>query len=154
MTTADHTHSMHQVDLQSVGHGSVPTSTEAAEVLVVGSEDWGIRDAIRQLTTAGRTVHRCSETADAPFPCYALIEGRGCPLNTGQIDVVLNIRTRADSQPSLSEMGAICGLRDGLPLVIAGRSETSGLAPWAELVPVTGDIVSTCDDAVQRGKQG
>ena len=37
----------------------------------------------------------------------------------------------------------------GLPLVIAGLSETSVLAPWAECVPVTGDIVSTCDDAVK-----
>jgi len=144
---------MHPVDLEPATREDRPTATGAAEVLVVGSDDWGIRDAVRQLTAAGRAVHRCSDSADAPFPCNALIEGRGCPLNTGQVDVVLDIRTRADSEPSMSEMGAICGLRDGLPLVIAGRSETSGLAPWAELVPVTGDIVSTCDDAVRR-RQG
>ena len=145
---------MHPVDLESVEHEDRPRSTQAAEVLVVGSDDWSIRDAIRQLTAAGRSVHRCSDSADAPFPCNALIEGRGCPLNTGRVDVVLDIRTRADSEPSISEMGAICGLRDGLPLVIAGRSETSGLAPWANLVPVTGDIVSTCDDALHHRRQG
>lgn len=150
MSGSSDTRSMHPVDLDSGQHEDRPKATQAAEVLVVGSDDWGIGDAVRQLTAAGRTVHRCSESADAPFPCNAVIEGRGCPLDRHRVDVVLDIRTRPESQPTLSEMGAICGLRDGLPLVIAGRAETSDLAPWAESVPVTGDIVSTCDDVVQR----
>ena len=142
--------SMQPVGLESGESEDRPEQPPAAEVLVVGSDDWAIGDAMRQLNSAGRKVHRCSDSADAPFPCNALVAGRGCPLNTRRVDVVLDVRTRADSQPGLSEMGAICGLRDGLPLVIGGLSETSDLAPWAERVALAGDIVSTCDSAVRR----
>ena len=122
----------------------------AEEVLVVGSDDWAIGDAAGQLREAGRTVHRCSDSAEAPFPCNALIPGRGCPLDQHNVDVVLNIRSRPESQPSISEMGAICGLRDGLPLVVGGLSDMSSFAPWADRVPPTGDIVATCDEAVGK----
>jgi hypothetical protein len=124
--------------------------TMAAEVLVVGSDDWAINDATSQLHAAGRTVHRCSESAESPFPCNALIPGRGCPLDRHEVDVVLNIRTRPESQPTIAEMGAVCGLRDGIPLVVAGMSEMSGFSAWAERVPLEGDIVTTCDAVVEE----
>jgi hypothetical protein len=124
--------------------------TMAAEVLVVGSDDWAINDATSQLHDAGRTVHRCSESAESPFPCNALIPGRGCPLDRHQVDVVLNIRTRPEAQPTIAEMGAICGLRDGIPLVVAGMYEMSGCSAWAERVPLAGDIVTTCDRVVEE----
>jgi hypothetical protein len=128
--------------------GSEPEmTTRAAEVLVVGPDDWAIGDAAAQLAAAGRVVHRCFETSEAPFPCNALIPGRGCPLNQHHVDVVLDIRSRPGGQPSLAEMGAICGLRDGLPLVVAGSMDAGGFAPWAQRVPFAGDIVSTCDQA-------
>jgi hypothetical protein len=66
------------------------------------------------------------------------------------VDVVLNIRSRPEHQPALGEMGAICGLRDGLPLVVGGLSDMSSFGPWAEKVPPTGDIVATCDEAVRK----
>jgi hypothetical protein len=138
------------VDLAELDDGDRPKSTIAAEVLVVGADDWAINDATTQLRAAGRTVHRCSESAEAPFPCNALIPGRGCPLDRRDVDVVLNIRTRPDAQPTLSEMGAICALRDGIPLVVAGMPEISGFSVWAERVPVDGDIVSTCDRVVEE----
>jgi hypothetical protein len=138
------------IDLARLEREGRAEATHAAEVLVVGRDDWAINDAASQLHAAGRVVHRCFESADAPFPCNALIPGRGCPLNQHQVDVVVDIRTRPGVQPTIHEMGAICGLRDGLPLVTAGISEVSGLAPWAEAVPPAGDIVSACDDAVRR----
>jgi hypothetical protein len=138
------------VDLAEPLDGDHPKGTIAAEVLVVGADDWAINDATTQLRAAGRTVHRCSESAEAPFPCNALIPGRGCPLDRHDVDVVLNIRTRPDAQPTLSEMGAICGLRDGIPLVVAGMPEISGFSAWAERVPADGDIVSTCDRVVEE----
>ena len=135
----------------TVIEGDPPKQAEiAAEVLVVGNDDWAIGDAASQLREAGRTVHRCSDSAEAPFPCNALIPGRGCPLDLHSVDVVLNIRSRPESQPSLSEMGAICGLRDGLPLVVGGLSDMSSFAPWADKVPPTGDIIATCDEAVRK----
>jgi hypothetical protein len=138
------------VDLADLEDGDHPKRAIAAEVLVVGQDDWAVHDATSQLLAAGRTVHRCSESTEAPFPCNALIPGRGCPLDRRQVDVVLNIRTRPEAQPTLAEMGAICGLRDGIPLVVAGLSEMSGFSAWAERVPPAGDIVSTCDRVVQE----
>jgi hypothetical protein len=141
---------VHPVDVARLGDEDRPKRTLAAEVLVVGPDDWAINDATSQLLAAGRTVHRCSESAESPFPCNALIPGRGCPLDCHQVDVVLNIRTRPEAQPTIAEMGAVCGLRDGIPLVVAGMSEMSGFSAWAELVPLAGDIVTTCDRVVEE----
>jgi hypothetical protein len=141
---------VHPVDVAEPTDGERPKGTIAAEVLVVGADDWAINDATTQLQAAGRTVHRCSESAEAPFPCNALIPGRGCPLDRHDVDVVLNIRTRPEAQPTLAEMGAICGLRDGIPLVVAGMPEISGFSAWAERVRADGDIVATCDQVVEE----
>jgi hypothetical protein len=126
-----------------------PKRTKAAEVLVVGLDDWAIGDAAAQLRAAGRVVHRCCDTVEAPFPCNALLPGKGCPLDQHDVDVVVNIRSRSGEQPTIAEMGAICGLRDGLPLVVAGMTEVTGFGPWAHRVPMAGDLVATCDEAVQ-----
>jgi hypothetical protein len=122
----------------------------ATEVLVVGTDDWAISDASGQLEAAGRAVHHCYESSETPFPCNALIPGVGCPLDQHQIDVVVNIRTGPGSGPTMAEMGAICGLRANIPLVVAGLSDASEFAPWADRVPLSGDIVSTCDETVRR----
>ena len=117
---------------------------------MVGPDDWGLNDASKQLLDAGRTVHRCSESAEDPFPCNALNPAIGCPLKRHSVDVVLHIRSRADGQPTLAEMGAICAIRDGIPVVTAGLSELPEFAPWARRVPPDGDLVITCDEAVQE----
>jgi hypothetical protein len=120
----------------------------ARQILLVGSEDWAIRQAQEDLTEAGRVVHRCHESAESPFPCNALIAGAGCPLDRFSVDVVLDVRSRAHADPSLGEMGATCGLRAGLPLVVAGLSGAMKLAPWATRVPADGTMVDSCDAAV------
>ncbi len=122
-------------------------------MLVVGVDDWAIADATDHLTGAGRKVHRCSESAEAPFPCNALVPGHGCPLDRRTIDVVLDVHSSARPGLRLSEMGAVCGLRDGLPLVVAGISDGSVLAPWAHEIPVGGEIVANCDEAVRSHSQ-
>jgi hypothetical protein len=131
----------------SSGTGPVPTGA-AREILVVGSEDWAIRQAQEELTEAGRVVHRCHDSAESPFPCNALVAGMGCPLDRHPVDVVLDVRAGPHRDPSLGEMGAICGIRAGLPLVVAGLSVAMKLAPWATRVPAQGTIVESCDAAV------
>jgi hypothetical protein len=68
------------------------------------------------------------------------------------VDVVLNVRTRPEAQPTLAEMGAICGLRAGLPLVVGGMPRPTGFSAWAERVSPAGDIVSTCDRVVRSAQ--
>jgi hypothetical protein len=135
-------------DIQIISdHDGTPRT--ANEVLVVGGDDWAIDDAAGQLTAAGRTVHRCCDSSEHPFPCNALVPGRGCPLEQHPVDAVLIVRSRPAAEPTISAMGAICGLRDGLPVVIGGISDASPFSPWATRVPPTGDIVATCDEAVR-----
>lgn len=129
-----------------------PTRPSAAEVLVVGSDDWAVRSSAAELSAAGRSVHRCHDDTAVPFPCNALVPGRGCPLDNHHVDVVLNVRASPQAAPSLGEMGAICGLRAGLPLVIAGLSHAMKLAPWATKVPAEGDVVTSCDEAVRNNR--
>jgi hypothetical protein len=129
---------------------AAPEAVKAEEVLVVGVSDWAVAEAAVQLAAAGRKVHRCSDSTDAPFPCNALVPGRGCPLDRNHIDVVLDVHSGPRSKLQLSEMGVICGLRDRLPLVVGGISDASTLGPWAEQVPPGGDIVSTCDAALRK----
>jgi hypothetical protein len=153
VTRKDQTRTVQQVDTDAIPDEDHRNSIHAAEVLVVGPDDWAVDDAASQLRAAGRIVHRCHDSADDPFPCNALIPGRGCPLDLHPVDVVLDIRSRPDARPTLAEMGAICGLRAGIPFVTAGMAEISGLGPWATRVPPSGDIVSTCDEVARREAQ-
>lgn len=140
------------MDIEIIPAGR-PARNRAEQVLVVGGDDWALDDASSQLTEAGRTVHRCCDSSDHPFPCNALIPGRGCPLNQHPVDAVLAVWSRPVAEPTMSAMGAICGLRDGLPLVVGGISDASPLSQWATRVPPVGDIVATCDQAVQAHEQ-
>jgi hypothetical protein len=137
------------VDDNPEGEGA-SGNTLAKEILVVGVADWAIAEAAAQLVAAGRTVHLCSDSAETPFPCNALVPGRGCPLDRHNVDVVLDVHSSPRSKLQLSEMGVICGLRARLPLVIGGISDDSVISPWAEHVPPGEDIVSTCDMAVNK----
>ena len=148
---------MTNINLSQLEHLGLAGSTKlpstvglAAEVLVVGVDDWAIADVAAQLLAAGRKVHRCADSVEAPFPCNALVPGRGCPLDKHPVDAVLDVHSRPRERLPFSEMGAICGLRSGLPLVMGGISDGSVLTEWAEQVPPGGDIVSTCDAAVAK----
>jgi hypothetical protein len=45
-------------------------------------------------------------------------------------------------------MGAVCGLRQGIPVVEGGLSGSSPFGPWSVQVTPSGDIVETCDAVV------
>jgi hypothetical protein len=124
----------------------------AGDVLVVGTDDWAIGEAVSKLVAAGRRAHQCSDSVEAPFPCHALVTGRGCPLDRYPVAAVLDVHSRPRARLPLSEMGAVCGLRAGLALVVGGLAGESILSPWAHHVPVDGDIVSACDRAVAEGR--
>jgi hypothetical protein len=135
------------IDLPHLEHDAPTNGTRPREILVVGTQDWAIVDAVSQLRDAGWTTHRCCDSVETPFPCNALVAGRGCPLDTHDIDVVLDVRPRPRSTPALGEFGAICGLRSGLPLVTAGVPGNTGFGAWATQVPAAGDIVTSCEEA-------
>ena len=95
-------------------------------VLVVGTDDWAIEQSATELEAGGCRVLRCHEPGEPAFPCNALIEGRACPLDVG-FDVVVTVRARPLSEPCQAELGVICALHQGTPLVVAGVASEQAL---------------------------
>ena len=125
----------------------VPGGTSAEEprtapptVLVVGTDDWAIEQSATELEAGGCRVLRCHEPGEPAFPCNALVQGRVCPLDVG-FDVVVTVRARPLSEPCQAELGVICALHQGVPLVVAGVASERPFGPWASLaVEQGGDV--------------
>jgi hypothetical protein len=118
-------------------------------VLVVGTDDWAIEQSATELEASGCTVVRCHEPGEAPFPCNALVQGRTCPLDVG-FDVALTVRARPLGEPAPSELGVVCALHVGTPLVVAGVASERPFGPWASLtIEQGGDVVTACEKVVR-----
>jgi hypothetical protein len=64
------------------------------------------------------------------------------------VDVVADMRARATREITPGEIGVLCGLRAGLPLVVAGLAHTGPFDGVASLVVAPGgDLASACEDA-------
>jgi hypothetical protein len=116
-------------------------------VLLVGTSPFVTERATRELIRAGHEVVRCHAQDEAPFPCRALLEGRGCPLDAGPVDVVVDCHARPSRVPALGEGGVVCGLRAGIPLVVAG-SPVHPYWRWAAIeIGHDGDLLAACEQA-------
>ena len=115
-------------------------------VLVVGTLPRSIDKAEQRLRDAGHEVVRCTESGQSAFPCAALTDERGCPLEVAPVDVVLDAREHAEAPHSPFEAGASCALKRRIPLVTSGAAHP--FSPWA--VAALGedeDIVAGCEAA-------
>jgi hypothetical protein len=107
-------------------------------VLVVGTDDWAIEQAVAGLTAAGHQALTCHPLGQPAFPCNALVEGRVCPLDAG-FDVVVTMRARPLEAPAAGELGVVCGLHAGAALVTAGMGVRNPFARWADRSVGTGN---------------
>jgi hypothetical protein len=119
-------------------------------VLVVGTDDWAIEQSADVLAAARCEVSRCHEPGDPAFPCNLLHPERGgCPLD--RVDVVVDVRATAQPSPAAGEIGAICALRAGQPLVLAGLLTQNPFAgSEAAAVGPGGDLREACADVASR----
>jgi len=118
---------------------------DAPRVLLVGTDDWAIEQSAAALEEAGFGTLRCHEPGEPDFPCNALIEGRTCPLDIG-FDVVATVRARPLDTMALGELGVVCALRHGIPLVAAGVAPERPFGPWAAItVEQGGELVVACE---------
>jgi hypothetical protein len=123
----------------------LPEVRTTSRVLVVGTDDWAIEHSASALEEAGFGVLRCHEPGEPAFPCNALIEGRVCPLDVG-FDVVATVRARPLDTMAPGELGVVCALRTGVPLVAAGVAPDRPFGPWASLtVEQGGELVGACE---------
>jgi hypothetical protein len=115
-------------------------------VLVVGTDDWAIEQAAAVLADGRCEVARCHSPGEPSFPCNLLHPERGgCPLD--RIDVVVDVRATAHAGPAPGEMGAVCALRAGRPLVLAGLTASNPFAGTeAAVVGPGGDLREACAD--------
>ena len=123
--------------------------TARTRVLVVGTHEWAIDQAAAAVESAGLNVLRCHEPGQPAFPCNALVEGRTCPLDAG-FDVVLTARARPLGALAQSEIGVICALHHGMPLVVAGVAPEFPLGPWASETLKQGEDVAVACEAAAR----
>jgi hypothetical protein len=115
------------------------------DVLVVGTDDWAIEQGADAVASAGHRVRRCHEPGAPVFPCNALRPGGICPLAQG-FDVVVSMRARPLSPPSLSELGVICALRVGAPLIVGGLVQGNPFEAWTTgVVDDAGDVPSAIE---------
>lgn len=125
-----------------------PAALRRLTILVVGTEDWAADQSAKVLQSCGHRVLLCHEPGEPAFPCNALIPGRTCPLDAG-FDVVLTARARPTPAPAPGEMGVICALHDGAPLVSAGIAQKNPFTPWSTAtVGPDGDLAEACQAAV------
>ena len=121
-------------------------------VLVVGTDDWGIQQAVDQLEAAGIPTRTCHPIGEPAFPCNALVEGRVCPLDAG-FDLVITIRARPDAVPAAGEFGVVCALHDHVPLITAGIAGRNPFEPWATRVVGRGDDLVAVVEEIYRDRE-
>lgn len=102
-------------------------------VLVLEGRPGAADGAVEELGRAGHDVARCHEPGQDPFPCNAMIDGKGCPMDDGQVQVAVVVRDGAGAGPEAAEDGVRCALRRQIPLVVAG-DPGSALDDWAAAV--------------------
>ena len=121
-----------------------------ADVLVTGTEGWAVGHAAQLLRDAGFTVATCHDEGAPLFPCRGLTGDGRCPIDDG-VNVVLTVRPHPLPQLTRREVGVICGLRAGLPLVVAGSTVLHPFADHATEV-VEGldgaDLAAACERAI------
>lgn len=101
----------------------------------------------QRLGAAGHTLTYC-HAPDGEATCVALSKGGRCPL--ADVDVSVVVDARADTADMTdSEFGAICAIRHGTPLVVAGPVPNPDLSPWREADRRCDprDVVAACEEA-------
>jgi len=69
-------------------------------------------------------------------------------------DLVLSVRSHPLPQPTRREIGVTCGLRQGVPLIVAGRTLLNPFEDFAAAVVEDLDELLTTVDDVLRGRTG
>lgn len=125
-------------------------ASDPAAVLVVGTDDWGIQQAVDHLEAAGIPTRTCHPIGEPSFPCNALVEGRVCPLDAG-FDLVVTVRARPDALPAPGELGVICALHAHVGLITAGIAGRNPFAPWARRsVGRADDLAAVVEDVLRE----
>jgi hypothetical protein len=101
-----------------------------------------------RLGAAGHHVTYCHRPGQPSIECVGLAANGRCPLTEPDIAVVVDARSHRGPL-TVREFGAVCALRHGTPLVVAGPVPDVQVSPWrdADVRCEPDDVVNACDDA-------
>jgi hypothetical protein len=104
-------------------------------------------DAIADvLVRAGYDVVRCAAPDEEVFPCAGA--GGSCPLD-GSVDVAVVVHDRPAVELSVGEVGVVCAMRDGIPVVLAGNHTQSPFGERVDAVALdASDVPAACRRAI------
>jgi hypothetical protein len=100
-----------------------------------------------RLGAAGHQVTYCHRPGQPSIECIGLAANGGCPLADPDIAVVVDARSHCGPL-TIREFGAVCALRHGTPLVVAGPVPDVQVSPWrdADVRCEPDDVVNACED--------
>lgn len=105
-------------------------------ILVVEDTIGDSVDAILDLVDAGHRVVRCQPVNGTFSPCVGLAGSGECPLHE-RVDLVVDVRSGDEFE--LRELGALCGARDGAPIVSIGHAPP----PFRSIRTTRADLLET-----------
>ena len=117
------------------------------KILITEQRPGSAAEVAQRLGAAGHIPTYC-HAPDREETCVGLSKGGRCPLADVDVPVVVDARSDAADMTD-SEFGAICAIRHGTPLVVAGPVPNPDLSPWREADRRCDprDVVAACEEA-------
>jgi hypothetical protein len=118
------------------------------KILITEQRPGAATEVAQRLGAAGNTLTYCHSPEPDDAPCVALGSTGRCPLTN--LDVAVVVDARVDQAViTNAEFGAVCALRHGTPLVVAGPVPDENASPWrdADVRCEPADVVAVCNQA-------
>lgn len=117
------------------------------KVLITEQLPGGAAGVVSRIREAGHQVAYCHGFGPDNIECSGMMLGARCPLDDVDVAVVLDARTHPGPM-TVREIGALCALRHGTPLVISGPVPDAHRSPWRDAdAKCDGDVVDACEAA-------
>ena len=118
------------------------------KILITEQRPGAATEVAQRLGAAGHMLTYCHSPDPDDAPCVALGATGRCPLAELEVAVVVDARVDRAAITD-AEFGAVCALRHGTPLVVAGPVPDENTSPWrdADVRCKPEDVVAACDQA-------
>lgn len=118
------------------------------KILITEQRPGAATEVAQRLGAAGHMLTYCHSPDPDDAPCVALGATGRCPLADPDVAVVVDARLDR-AVITGAEFGAVCALKHGTPLVVAGPVPDENASPWrdADVRCEPKDVVAACDQA-------
>jgi hypothetical protein len=124
------------------------------KILITEQRPGAATEVAQRLGAAGHTLTYCHSPGPDDAPCVTFGATGRCPL--ADLDVAVVVYARMDRAAFTdAEFGAVCALRHGTALVVAGPVPDEDASPWrdADVRCKSADVVAACGQLLQSAPQ-